>query len=195
LNKPPRIGLLGGSFNPAHPGHLHISRKALDRLRLDEIWWLVTPQNPLKDTAGMAPLAERMAGARRMADDPRITVSDMELELGTRYSVHTMAALKQRFPAVRFVWIMGADVFLELPRWEDWKGFLRSVPIVVFPRPGCSRRALGSKAARRFRRHRVDPKYMARLARMRPPTWLYLEAKPQPISGTRLRARQVQGDR
>ncbi len=183
-----RIGLLGGSFNPAHSGHLHISRKALDRLRLDELWWLVSPQNPLKSAEDMAPMAERMAAAHRLASDPRIKVSDLELELGTRYSVHTMAALKRRFPTVHFVWIMGADVFLELPRWKAWRAFLRSVPIVVFPRPRFSRRALTGKVARRFARHRVGQKRAAKLAAMRPPAWLFLDVKPDPISATRLRA-------
>ncbi len=189
LARAPRIGILGGSFNPAHGGHLHISRGALDRLRLDELWWLVSPQNPLKGDQDMAPLAQRLAGARRQASDPRIKVSDLELELGTRYSVHTVAALKQRFPGHRFVWIMGADVFLELPRWKAWRGFLRSIPICVFPRPAYSRRALSGKAARRFERHRVDQKRATRLAAMRPPAWLFLDIKPDPVSATRLRAK------
>lgn len=186
-----RIGILGGSFNPAHGGHLYISRSALDRLRLDELWWLVSPQNPLKSTEGMAPMAERMAAARRLATDPRIKVSDLELELGTRYSVHTMAALKRRFPTVRFVWIMGADVLLELPRWKAWRAFMRSVPIVVFPRPSYSRRALTGKVARRFARYKIGKNRVARLVVMRPPVWLFLDVMPDPISATRLRAGQM----
>src|SRR3954471_15978292 len=104
-----RIGLLGGSFNPAHEGHVHLSREAIKRLDLDEVWWLVSPQNPLKPARGMAPLEERMAGAVRLAEPPRLRVTDLEARLGTRYTADTILALKRRFPATRFVWLMGAD--------------------------------------------------------------------------------------
>lgn len=183
-----RIGLLGGSFNPAHRAHLRISHAALGRLRLDEVWWLVSPQNPLKKADDMAPLAERLAGAARLADDPRIRVSNLESEFGTTYTVDTLVALKARFPDQRFVWIMGADVFLELPRWKDWTRFMRSVPVAVFPRPTYSRRALSGQVARRFARNRMPEVRAGSLASRRAPAWVFFNSRPDPVSATRFRA-------
>lgn len=166
-----RIGLYGGSFNPAHPTHLRISRLALARLGLDQVWWLVSPQNPLKTQAGMAPFAERFAGAKRLtAGDPRIVVSDLEARLGTRYSIDTMRALKRRFPRLSFVWIMGADILAEMPRWKRWRELLGLMPIVVFHRPGFAAMALGGPAAARLRRHRKAARV---LADARAPAWQY----------------------
>lgn len=129
------VGLLGGSFNPAHGGHRRMSIAALKRLGLDEVWWLVSPQNPLKPVAGMAPLAARLASARAAARHPRIRVSAIEAELGTQLTIDTLQALKRRFPQVRFLWLMGADNLLQFHRWAEWRTIARTVPIVVMARP------------------------------------------------------------
>jgi nicotinate-nucleotide adenylyltransferase len=133
-----RIGILGGSFNPAHSGHRHISLVALDQLQLDQLWWLVSPLNPLKSSAGMAPLERRLARARAVARHPRIRVTALESELGTRFAVDTVAALQRRFPQHQFVWLAGGDIVAELHRWRRWRDFLRAVPVAVVPRPGVS---------------------------------------------------------
>ena len=182
-----RIGLLGGSFNPAHSGHLYISETALDRLKLDEVWWLVSPQNPLKAETGMAEFAARVASAEAQASDPRIVVSRIEQELGTRYSVDTLRALKERFPDIGFVWLMGADNLLQLPKWKSWRSLFRLVPVAIFPRPSYSRRALTGKAARRFQRYRIHDYRAGSLAGMRAPAWIFLRMKPDAISATRIR--------
>lgn len=136
-----RIGLLGGSFNPAHAAHRHISLVALDQLGLDAVWWLVSPLNPLKSADGMAPLDARVAQARRAARHPRIRVTAMETQLGTRFAVDTVAALQRRYPQHRFVWLAGGDIVAELHRWRHWRRFLRAIPLAVVPRPGVSLRA------------------------------------------------------
>lgn len=133
-----RIGLLGGSFNPAHGAHRHISLVAMDQLLLDEVWWLVSPLNPLKSAAGMASLEARVARAERVARHPRIRVSALEQALGTRFAVDTVRALKRRYPHHAFVWIGGGDIVAELHRWRRWRDFLRAVPLAVAPRPGVS---------------------------------------------------------
>lgn len=130
------VGLLGGSFNPAHGGHRRMSLAALDRLGLDEIWWLVSPQNPLKPVAGMAPLPRRLAQARCIARHPRIRPTAIEAQMGTRRTVDTLAALHRRYPQVRFLWLMGADNLAQFHRWHDWRGIARIAPIVVIARPG-----------------------------------------------------------
>ncbi len=130
-----KVGLLGGSFNPAHEGHLHITKMCLKALGLDRVWWLVSPGNPLKPVKGMAPFAERLASAEAMARDPRIVVSDIETRLGTRYTADTLAALTGRFPEIRFVWLMGADNMLQFPKWRNWREIAETVPIAVYPVP------------------------------------------------------------
>lgn len=132
------IGLLGGSFNPAHAAHRHISLVALDQLRLDAVWWLVSPLNPLKSADGMAPLPARLEQARRIARHPRIRVTALETRLGTRFAVDTVAALQRRFPQHRFVWLAGGDIVAELHRWQRWRQFLHQIPLAVVPRPGVS---------------------------------------------------------
>src|SRR5262249_26517581 len=152
-----RIGVLGGSFNPAHGGHLRLSLLALRHLALDEVWWLVSPQNPLKAVAGMAPFADRLEQARRLtAGHRRIAVSDLERRLGgSYYTVDTLLALRIRFPRRRFVWLTGADNFVQLRRWERWNEIFLTVPIAVFDRPFHSLKALAALPAKRFSRHRV----------------------------------------
>lgn len=185
-----RVGLLGGSFNPAHGGHLHISREALKRLALDEVWWLVSPQNPLKPRAGMAPLAERLESARAVARDPRIKVTDIELRLGTVYTADTLAMLTRRFPRLRFVWLMGADNLLQISRWERWENIFRLVPIAVFARPSYSLRSLSGQAARRYARWRLPLRDARRLAETDPPAWVFLPVRLDPRSATDIRSRR-----
>ena len=185
---PTRVGLLGGSFNPAHDGHLYISELALDRLGLDEVWWLVSPQNPLKPVAGMAAFAERLRSARTVGGHPKIRVRDLERSLGTRFTIDTLRALKIRYPGVRFVWLMGADNLLQMPRWQGWRAIFRAVPIAVFARPSYSSRARSGRAARRFRRHRIPAFRASGLADMRPPAWVFMRHKPHGASASRIRA-------
>ena len=182
-----RIGLLGGSFNPAHEGHLHISRLALRRLGLDEVWWLVSPQNPLKPERGMAPLQDRLAAARVLARGHRIRVTDIEARLGTRYTVDTVAALRRRCSGARFVWLIGADILPELPRWRRWRELFRAVPIAVFARRPYSLEALSGQAARRFARYRVAERAAETLAGRKPPVWTFLRGKEHPASATVIR--------
>ena len=183
-----RIGLLGGSFNPAHEGHLHISRMALQRLALDEVWWLVSPQNPLKPTAGMAPLAARLDAAADMARHPRIRVTDLERQLGTRYTVDTLRALCRRRRDCRFIWLMGADNLGQMPRWKSWTAIFGMVGIAVFARPGYSLKALSGLAASRYARFRLPERAAPRLALDEPPEWVFLKVRLHPASSTAIRA-------
>jgi nicotinate-nucleotide adenylyltransferase len=141
----------GGSFNPAHRGHLEISRAALKRLGLDQVWWLVSPQNPLKPERGMAPLGQRLTGARRLARDLRIRASALESALGTAYTADTVSALARRFPRCHFVWLMGADNLVQISAWKDWETIFRTLPVAVFDRPSYSL-ASPANACRRRRR-------------------------------------------
>ena len=184
-----RIGLLGGSFNPAHDGHLHISRAAFERLKIDEVWWMVSPQNPLKKAHDMSDFNSRIQSAEDIADDPRIIVSDIEQEMGTVFTVDTLEALKKKFPKHRFVWLMGADNLRQIPKWRGWRRIFRMVPIAIFPRPSYSRRALAGKASRRFKRFQIKTARAPRLATMRAPAWVFLRTQPNTTSATRIRAR------
>jgi nicotinate-nucleotide adenylyltransferase len=181
-----KIGLLGGSFNPAHEGHRHISLLALKRLQLDQVWWLVSPQNPLKDQADMAPLAQRLAGAQAMARHPAIRASDLENRLGTRYTVDTLTALRRRWPRHGFVWLMGADNLVQLPRWHRWAEIVEMVPMAIFNRPGQSHRALAGAAAARFAGNRV--RNPAELPNAAAPAWCFLFTRLHPASSTAIRA-------
>ena len=182
-----RIGLLGGSFNPAHRAHRAISLAAIDRLGLDEVWWLVSPGNPLKPREGMAPLPARLASANRMARHARIRPTAIEARLGTRYTVDTLRALVRRYPRHRFVWIMGADNLAQFHRWRDWRGIARTLAIAVVTRPGyegVSRRARAMGWLGRF----VRPAGGAtRWTRWSLPALVLLRTVPDPISATVLR--------
>lgn len=180
-----RIGLLGGSFNPAHPAHLHISLIALRRLRLDAVWWLVSPQNPLKRVDGMASLERRLVRAHEVARHPRIAVSAFEATLGTRYSVDTIAALQSRFPAAKFVWVMGGDSLATFHRWRRWEHLFGMLPIAVIARPGFTIAALSSPAATRFRSGRVEGDAM--LADRDAPAWAFLQERLDATSATSIR--------
>ena len=187
----PRVGLLGGSFNPSHPGHLHISRQALERLGLDQVWWLVAPQNPLKPKKGMATFADRLKGARAVAGSSargdEFWVTDMERELGTRYTADTLRALKKRFPKYRFVWVMGADNLIEISHWHDWLAIFETIPVAVFARPAYSSKALISEAARRFSRCRLNENRADQLVERKPPAWMFLHIPLSTASATRIR--------
>jgi len=183
---------LGGSFNPAHGGHLHISLLALQRLDLDAVWWLVSPQNPLKPVKGMAPFAKRLASAEALAKGhPRITVSAIEAALGTSYTADTIAALHRRFPHSQFVWLMGGDNLAQLPRWKRWVELMEGVPVAVFDRPQTSQRALAGKAAQRFARCRVPVEAARLLVEMEAPAWTFFHTRLDPRSATEIRKRQV----
>jgi nicotinate-nucleotide adenylyltransferase len=183
---------LGGSFNPAHQGHIHLSLLALQHLALDEVWWLVSPQNPLKPVAGMAPFALRVEQARAVAaGNRRIIVSDLERRLGDSiYTADTLKALRRRFPRRRFVWLMGADNLVQLRRWERWNEILQTVAIAVFDRPSHAPKALAGLAARRYARHRLPMSAARRLAEMKPPAWVFFHGRLDPSSATRIRSEQ-----
>jgi len=184
--------LLGGSFNPAHGGHLHISELALKFLDLDQIWWLVSPQNPMKPVDGMAPFPVRLEGARRIAEtDPRILVTDLESRLASsRYTADNLNALRRRFPRLRFVWLMGGDNLVQIPKWQRWPEIFRTVPIAVFDRPSYSLKALSGPAAKRFARYRVPASDERRLAEMEPPAWVFFHTRLDDRSATRIRSEQ-----
>ena len=182
-----RIGLLGGSFNPAHSGHRAISLAARKALDLDEVWWLVSPGNPLKPDAGMAPLAVRLASARAMARRAPIRPTDIEARLGTRYTVDTLAALIRRYPNHRFVWLMGGDNLAQFHHWRDWRRIARLMPIAVIARPGYDRAAHRAPAMRWLWRS-VHPAAEARnWTTWRLPALVLLRFRPDPTSATRLR--------
>jgi nicotinate-nucleotide adenylyltransferase len=179
---------LGGSFNPAHAGHLHISREALRRLGLDEVWWLVAPQNPLKPARGMAPFEERVAAARALVRDPRIRVLDLEARLGTRYTVDTVTALQRLFPRSRFVLIIGADILAQIRHWRRWTAIFARLPIAVLARPTYCLKGLAELAAQRYRKRRVAPQAASGLVLMAPPAWVFLPIKLDVRSATEIRS-------
>jgi len=181
-----KVGLLGGSFNPAHEGHLHAALAALTRLGLDQVWFLVSPQNPLKDTDGMAPFADRLSAARRLKGrHPGLSVTGVEAGLGTRYTVDTVAALKKRFPRVRFVWLMGADNLFQISRWNRWIRLFHSVPVAIVDRPPYSRAVLAAKAARRFAPYRRPCRALMKRGL---PAWTFLHIRRHPASASEIRA-------
>ena len=184
---PACIGLLGGSFNPAHGGHRRISLFAREALALDEVWWLVSPGNPLKPAAGMAPLAARFASARRQARRAPIRVSAIERELGTRYTVDSLRRIVRRWPERRFVWLMGSDNLAEFSRWKDWRGIARSMPIAVIARPGYDRRALATPAMAWLRRFRKSAASVRNRSRWSAPALVYLRFDPDSRSATAMR--------
>ena len=182
-----RIGLLGGSFNPPHVAHRAISLFAIKRLKLDRVWWLVTPGNPLKEQGALHDLDVRTEAARRMADDPRIDVSRLESVIGTRYTVDTITYLRRRACGLRFVWIMGADNLAQFHRWENWRRIASEVPIAVIDRPPQSFRALAAPAAQALARYRLPENQAARLADRRAPAWVFLTGMKLNLSSTGLR--------
>ncbi len=182
-----RVGLLGGSFNPAHAGHLHVARLALRRLRLDQVWLLVSPGNPLKPVAGMAALPERLRGAAALADRRRVLATAIEARVRTRFTFDTVRALRRLFPRVRFVWLMGADNLAQFPRWQHWMGIARLMPIAVLPRPGYNGGAKAGQAAHRLRPWFRRPREAPALAGHAAPAWTFLPARQNTLSATALR--------
>jgi len=182
-----RIGLMGGSFNPPHEGHVHVSEVALRRFRLDQIWWLVSPQNPLKSTAEMASLIERIAQCRALVRNPHIKVRNIEYRLGTTYSIETIRALQTRFRRASFCWIMGADNLLEFHKWNAWSAIMERIPVAVVARPGYHLRAGLSKTATRFHSDRLDPADAPLLVTRKAPAWTMVLDKLHPLSSTSIR--------
>jgi nicotinate-nucleotide adenylyltransferase len=183
-----RIGLLGGSFNPAHRGHRALSRHALRLLALDEIWWLVSPGNPLKPTYGMAPLAARFGSAQIAAQRMPIRVTAIEREFGTAYTADTLRHLRRRFPGRDFIWLMGADNLQQFHRWRNWRGIARTVPIAVIGRPGYDGGARAARAMGWLRRFVRSADHARHWTEWRQPALVLLQMPPDPTSATGLRA-------
>lgn len=187
------MGLLGGSFNPAHGGHRNISLLALKRLQLDEVWWLVSPQNPLKARAGMEPLEQRVSAAQSIARHPRIRVTAIEQRLGTSYTADSLKRLSRCYPDTSFVWLMGADNLIQIPQWRHWKDVFAQVPVAVFDRPTYSYRALAGEASHRFAHARLGETKASALAGRTPPAWIFFWGAHDPSSATALRERNGGG--
>lgn len=187
---PPIIGLLGGSFNPAHNGHLHITQEAMKRLGLKEVWWLVTPHNPLKDKGSLANYASRFKSAQQIvADTKHVKISNLEQQINTQYTMQTLRYLKRRYPRTTFVWLMGADNLAGFHRWENWADILTHFRVLVLDRAPFSHRALRSKAAIRFQRNRLHGKRIASLPVHPTPVWGYVHMQRHPESSTAIRTR------
>lgn len=184
-----RIGLFGGSFNPVHEGHRLVVQQCLRRLRLDSIWVLVSPGNPLKDHSGLAPLEDRIDAVRRTINDPRVRVTGFEAARGFRYTFETLSYLAQACEGARFVWIMGADSLRDFHHWERWQDIAALVPMAVYARPGSNFRATRSVAAARLAEYRIAEEAAETLADRAPPAWVYLHGIMSAQSSTALRAR------
>lgn len=185
-----RIGLLGGSFNPPHAGHRHVSVEALRRLGLDQVWWLVSPGNPLKNHDGLPSIGARMEAAIDVSAHPRIIVTGFEQALGSPYTAETLDTLKRRLPLVRFVWLMGADNLAQVHRWRHWQRIFAAFPVAVLDRPGWRHRALASPAASLLRRCRLPEADARALPLADPPAWTFLSIPLSSLSSTELRRQQ-----
>jgi nicotinate-nucleotide adenylyltransferase len=193
-NEGMRIGLLGGSFNPPHPGHAHIARQALIRLQLDAVWLMVSPGNPLKSHDGLARVDERAQALARLVGAPRLIVTDFEQRLGTAYTARTLAFLAARLPGVRFVWIMGADALAGFHRWHRWRDIAGLLPMAVVDRPGWRYAALSSRAAIALGTARLDDRHVPDLADRAAPAWGYVNIPLSPFSSTALRGAPASRD-
>ena len=189
-----RIGLLGGSFDPPHQSHVHLTRTALKSFGLDAVWWLVTPGNPLK-TDGPAPMPRRIAAARAVMQHPRVTVTDIEARLGTRMTADTLKRLTEIYPGVRFVWLMGADNLAQFSQWKDWRAIARLMPIAVMARPGYDADAFASPAMAWLRRYRVDAVRLRNGGEWSAPALIYLRFDPDSRSATAIRRDRPEWDR
>ena len=186
-----RIGLLGGSFNPAHEAHLHISLIALRRLKLDAVLWLVSPQNPLKEPAGMASLERRLMRAREVTKNPNVFATGIEAALGTRFTFDTISALVRKFPKARFVWLMGSDNLAQFHLWHRWEEIATLLPIAVIARPQYTTRALASPAAQHLRAARKNVSDAGNLSEQTPPAWVFIQERLDPTSATKIRGSGV----
>jgi nicotinate-nucleotide adenylyltransferase len=184
-----RIGLYGGTFNPAHAGHRHVSLLAMKRLQLDRLWWVVTPGNPLKERGGLAPACERAEAAQAVARHPRIDITCFEEEIGARYTVETLAYVTARCPTVRFVWIMGADSLASFHRWLGWERIAELMPFAAVDRPGWTLRAARSRAATALAAYRIDESDAPLLSDLTPPAWTFLHGPRSTLSSSELRQR------
>lgn len=187
------VGLFGGSFNPPHAGHALVAEIALRRLRLDQLWWMVTPGNPLKSGRELAPLGQRVAASEKLAEDPRIKVTAFEAVYHVRYTADTLALVRAKNPGVDFVWIMGADNLRDFHRWQRWRRIATTFPIAVVDRPGATLSFLSSVVAKTFDYARVDEIDAPRLARMRAPAWTFIHGPRSSLSSTALRAAAKSG--
>ena len=184
------VGLFGGSFNPPHQGHALVAETALRKLGLDQLWWMVTPGNPLKDLSLLTPLADRLAASRAMMHDPRIKVTAFEAGLSSRYSADTISQIILRNPRVRFVWLMGADNLKSFHLWQDWQGIAAMLPIAVIDRPGSTLSYLSSKMAQRFVHARVDEDDARLLGTLSAPAWTFIHGPRSSMSSSAIRAKQ-----
>ncbi len=182
------VGLFGGSFDPPHQGHVHVTLEAMKAFGLDRVWWLVSPGNPLKQR-GPAPLARRMAAAQDVMQHPHVEVTDIEALTGTRATADTLAALQRLYPEVRFVWLMGADNLAQFHQWKDWRRIMDSVPVGVIARPGDRISARMSPAARVYRRYRIDSNARRLLGRAEAPAWCFVNVPMVNVSSTEIRTR------
>jgi len=182
------VGLFGGTFNPPHDGHLLVAELALRRMALDQVWWMVTPGNPLKHNDGLTPLADRIAWCERMNEDPRVKITAFEARYNVQYTAQTLALVKARNPGVRFVWIMGADNLATFHHWQNWRGIAMTFPIAVIDRPGSTLSFLSSVMAKTFAHARIDESDAALLAHLRPPAWTFIHGPRSPLSSTAIRA-------
>ena len=186
-----RIGLFGGTFNPPHAGHLHVAETALARLRLDRLWVMVTPGNPLKERAGLPSLPRRLAAVKRLLDDPRIVVTGFEAAFGSPYSWRTVERLLVQRPRTRFVWVMGADNLATFHRWQQWRRIAASLPMAIVDRPGASVAPLSAPAAQALAGRRLPETMAGHLAEHRPPAWVFLHGPRNALSSTELRRRGI----
>lgn len=181
------VGLFGGSFNPPHAGHALVAEIAIRRLKLDQLWWIVTPGNPLKDTRELAPLSERLAQCEALVHDPRVKVTAFEAAHHIRYTADTLALIKARNPGVHFVWIMGADSLADFHRWQRWRQIATTFPIAVIDRPGSTLAFLSSRMAKTFDYARIDEDDAPILPRSRAPAWTFIHGPRSLLSSTAIR--------
>ncbi len=187
-----RVGIMGGSFNPPHEGHLRVAETALRRLRLDRVWWVVTPGNPLKSNGGLPPLASRIAAVERLISDPRMQATGFEAGLGSVYTVDTVSFLIRRHPGVAFVWLMGGDALAGFHRWRQWRQIAAEMPMAVVDRPGFRLKAMASPAAHALSRRFLPEARAASLPRRRsPPMWTFLTTRLSPLSSTEIRSKSM----
>ncbi|WP_223477403.1 nicotinate-nucleotide adenylyltransferase [Oricola indica] len=185
------VGLFGGSFNPPHEGHLLVTETAIRRLRLDQLWWIVTPGNPLKDTTELPPLAERIAWSEKINGDPRVKVTAFEASHQVRFTADTLALVRRYNPRVRFIWVMGADNLASFHRWQNWQDIALTFPIAVVDRPGSTLSYLSSKMAKSFAYARIDESDAALLSTLPAPAWTFLHGPRSPVSSTAIRNGEV----